>query len=225
MTIDTSQQTRARTRFAIQPGGLVRAIGAAASHARRRVSPGGVLGILALTIALAAPAQAAIQQLAPGSVGTSQLRDGAVTTAKLHGNAVTSWKILDGTIRVGDLAAAARPRLPRAYQATHNEWNDLTGSSLDYVRLSLPAGRWAVTGKGTMDAPANDGTAFQWCRLMKGATELDFTDSFNQFTGGNVRHGFSLQSVVSLSAPATLSIGCQGAGSVGFTRLMAVEVR
>lgn len=56
---------------------------------KRRVSPGAILGVAACTLALAAPAQAAVHHLAANSVHTKQLARGAVTSPKIRNHTIT----------------------------------------------------------------------------------------------------------------------------------------
>ena len=53
----------------------------------RRPSPGLVVGIIALFVALGGTSYAAIVTLPSGSVGTAQLKNGAVTAGKINASA------------------------------------------------------------------------------------------------------------------------------------------
>jgi hypothetical protein len=78
-----------------------------------RPSPALVVALLALLVALGDTSWATLQQIRPNSVGTQQLRAGAVTAPKIKTGAVTTNKIRNRTIRLADLAPAARRPGPR----------------------------------------------------------------------------------------------------------------
>lgn len=191
----------------------------------RRPAAGTVLGGLALAVALTPPATAAISQLAAGSVGTTQLQDGAVTGPKLHASAVSGAKVQDGSLGLADLTSYAGHQLPRAFQAVDYQWHDLTPGDVTYLHLTLPAGKWALTGKGLITAQTDLAAYYQQCRLLRGDAEVDFADSVNDSSNEVIRVSFMLEALVTQSAPTTYSVACRGYGQAGFTRLVAVEVR
>jgi hypothetical protein len=78
---------------------------------RRRISPGVVLGAIALIVALsgtsiALPGTNSVDSgdIKRNAVRTSDIRNGAVSTGKLRNNAVTSPKIADNAVGPGEIA-------------------------------------------------------------------------------------------------------------------------
>lgn len=170
---------------------------------RPRLSPAMVIALLALVVALSAPAQAAMERLAAGTVGTAQLKNGAVTTPKIRdgavttpkirtgavtnpkiGNgavtngkigsgAVTSSKIRDGSVGLGDLSSAATPR-PPVFHGVESLGYGLPRSEWRTVlALNLPAGAWMVFGTGNVDG---HGSSVR-CDLRQAGRTLDRIDT------------------------------------------------
>jgi hypothetical protein len=134
----------------------------------RRPSPGTVLAILALIVALGGTADAARKigsrqlknnavttkkikrkavtrsKLANRAVSTAKLADGAVTGGKLASGAVTEGRLADGAVTAGKLAAGERSEAFVANAAGQIALN--AGSDNTVASLSLPAGgRYVLT--------------------------------------------------------------------------------
>ncbi len=77
----------------------------------RTPSPGTVIGVLALIVAMGGAAYAATKigpkQLRPNAVRTAKIQDGAVTEAKLADAAVTGAKLADGSVTSPKIADGA----------------------------------------------------------------------------------------------------------------------
>lgn len=215
---------------------------------RPRLSPAMVIALLALVVALSAPAQAAMERLAAGTVGTAQLKNGAVTTPKIRdgavttpkirtgavtnpkiGNgavtngkigsgAVTSSKIRDGSVGLGDLSSAATPRPPVFHGVELRDAAIPSGEWTTVLTLNLPAGAWMVFGKGTMHA--NRG--FVMCELHSAGRTWDRTDGGVHGPDGS--YDFSIlpmtlgQRVV-LSAAGSVEIRCASSADSSVTQL------
>lgn len=219
---------------------------------RPRLSPAMVIALLALVVALSAPAHAAMERLAKGTVGTAQLKNGAVTTPKLRngavttpkirtgavtnpkiGNgavtngkigsgAVTSSKIRDGSIALGDLSPDAYPKPPRSVSAKSVDWTPLNWEGVETARLDLAAGRWIVIAKATVSLTRSAAD----CYLNSGDTEIDSARSFTD--SGLMRETVAMMSPVRLSGSRAVSVKCYGnagASVVGNVVLSAIQVR
>jgi hypothetical protein len=200
---------------------------------RLRVSPATVIALLALIIALSAPAQAAVQRLANGSVGTAQLKNGAVTTPKIRdravarpkiaADAVTGAKIANGSVRLADLAPGARPKPPRSLVAPHDDsFRTINGSGIEITKQDLPRGQWFVVVKGIFFVDNSNAS----CALTVAG---DAVEESGTWSPGPMYDNFAL--VANLTLPATRSVGvrCGTASTpttyVGRVSLNAVEVR
>lgn len=220
---------------------------------RPRLSPAMVVALLALIVALSTPAQAAMERLARGSVGTAQLKDGAVTTpkirngavtngkiragavtnprirngavtnAKIENSAVTGVKVRDGSVGLGDLSAAARPRLPEYRGAEFGNWVVLPQSEWTTVaRLDLPPGQWAVFGKGILS------TSSATCDLMSGGQVRDRIEAGAYAGETEVTVPMNVGQRVVLSTAGSVEIRCIGWSPqtrVGDFKIHAIQVR
>ena len=91
---------------------------------RKHISPGLVVGIVAVFIALGGGAYAAIgknsvgsKQIKKNAVVTSKIRNNAVTSAKIKGNSVTTAKIKDGAVTGTKVEVATLGTVPSAQNA------------------------------------------------------------------------------------------------------------
>ena len=120
---------------------------------RSKASPGVVLGLIAIVIALSGTAFA----VSKNSVGTSQLKakavhtsdiaNGAVTTKKIKNDAVTGAKVNESTLGTVPSADSARPNGPAS--------GDLTGS---YPNPQIKAGAVGATQLGQIVTHVNQGS-------------------------------------------------------------------
>ncbi|RNL62581.1 hypothetical protein EFK50_12515 [Nocardioides marmoriginsengisoli] len=194
---------------------------------RRWITPGTVLGGLALVVASVQPAQAIAERLGAGSVGTRELKTGAVTTPKLRASAVTGAKVRDGSLGTADLAASARPRLPRAYMVRKKGFlGDTVNTLTNVATISLPAGTWMVTAKvGTYLAGTTTNT---YCTLDDGF-EWDDSEAASGFNNGTV-NTYQVQTLTLMARPTytstrTIALKCMGnASTLGDAMLVATEV-
>lgn len=195
---------------------------------RPRLSPAMVIALAALVVAMSVPAQAAMERIAKGTVGTAQLKTGAVTTPKLRYGAVTSPKIRNGTVSLGDLSAAARPKLPLWRGSDNGGSVDIpAGQWTTVLTLSLPAGQWLVSAKGVIDTYESMVT----CDLVAAGQTWDRTFAAQYVTGDPAGHGYSpmsLEQRVVLSATGSVQIRCTASTSnqgVFDTKINAIRVR
>jgi hypothetical protein len=82
----------------------------------KRISPGTVLGVTALLVALGGTSYAALS-VPKNSVGTKQLKNGAVTSSKLHRGAVTGTKVANNSLTGQQINAATLGTVPNATHA------------------------------------------------------------------------------------------------------------
>jgi len=196
---------------------------------RVRPSPSVVIALLALVIALSAPAQAAMERLANGSVGTAQLKNGAVTTPKLRDGAVARHKIAhravngakiaNGTVGLADLARPARPRPPRALTVSRDDWIAV-GDFAPYTQLDLPAGKWAVAAKVMVSVQGSTVGCF-----LRGPS--GWIDHSGAASNGSMHSSLSFNAILVLGSPGRVTLACGGdaASRVGQARLVATAVR
>lgn len=188
---------------------------------RRRPSAALVIAVLALLVAMTPPAVGAAQRLAARSVGTRELKDHAVTAAKLHANAVRGGNVVDGSLTRSDLAASARPRMPRSVYGSlgYIYLGNPAGQTL--VSVVLPAGTWAVTAKGwavTWDA----GSAT--CELNDG-TPLDHATVAPRPSARQGEGTVVLVARVTYTVPHTVVLSCLGQDAyVNDAKVLATEV-
>ena len=78
----------------------------------RRPSPGTVISVVALFIALSSTSYA-ITRPSPRTVGVAQLKTGSVTRAKLRNNAVNSAKVAPASLQASDFAPGQIPTGPQ----------------------------------------------------------------------------------------------------------------
>lgn len=88
----------------------------AAGKTRRAPSPAMAVALLALILAISAPAVAAIR-LAKNSVGTRQLKRKAVTAGKIANNAVNARTVANGSLTGKEINLAALGTVPSAFEA------------------------------------------------------------------------------------------------------------
>jgi hypothetical protein len=178
---------------------------------RRWVTPGTVLGGLALAVASIQPAQAVAQRLGAHTVGTRELKSGAVTSAKVR----------DGSLTRADLASSARPRLPRSYADGEPGQVYPPSTPIPVVSFTLPAGTWVVSGKARV---MTYGAGWAECSLDNGGT-LDSAMASPSNAGQTVHSSLVAEARVTQSAAHLVALRCVGAdAALSDVKLLAVEV-
>lgn len=177
------------------------------------------LALAALVIALAQPAAAAV---------------------RLGRNSVSSRNIVNGSVRVVDLAPAARPKPqlpqlpPRAYSASRTTAVYLTQGqpAVELVTLTVPAGKWLLTAKGS--ARISLGTYqvnLDACELRVAgfaeASDTWYADPHVTDTLLSTPTSYLLTGVVTVAGARKVSLWCLAGFETRFDRetITALEVR
>ncbi|WP_109505296.1 hypothetical protein [Nocardioides speluncae] len=184
---------------------------------------GNVVAYLALFLAITlAPTSAYATHLV---VRSNDIVNGQVKKPDLAAGAVTGPKIRNGTIGLGDLSAAARPKPPQWRGSDNGFGVDIpAGQSTTVLTLALPAGHWFVFGKGIMSTLGTQVT----CDLVSGGQIWDRTAAVHSTNEEHVAMPMSLGQRVVMGRAGTVEIRCiagSGTQRVLDTKLNAIRVR
>lgn len=152
-----------------------------------RPSPGAIIAVVALILAMAGGAYAASKigpkRIKPNAIRTSKIRDGAVTTDKLADGAVTNPKIAAnavGSSQIADSAVTSAKLDPgeRSEAFTRSQPTSTplpAATDTTIAQMTLPAGNFVVTAQAALGSQA----ATQ--RLIT----CDLLDANNPIASGN----------------------------------------
>ena len=145
---------------------------------RPKLTYANVVATLALFIAIGGASAFAASHLGKNSVGGKQLKKNAVTSPKVKDNSLEARDFKSGQLPAGapGLQGARGPSDGYATNATSAV--DFTGGEQILDSLSLPAGKYILTGYAT----PNNNTVLQQsahCRITLGGTQIGLNEIVN----------------------------------------------
>ena len=202
------------------------------SKSRFTPSPSMIVALVALTVGLSGGAYAvtlaATNSVTSGSIQDGQVRSvdintNAVSKLKIASNSVDSTRVVDGSLGVNDLSAAAQAALTGAtgpagapgpsdaFGMRRLSFNNIPSPGFATLgSVAVPAGSYAIFGKATLD---NDdaAAASTRCELRESAsaTPLDIASlTLGASAAATDSRIFTLATTATLAGPGTFLLVC-----------------
>ncbi|MFN8149884.1 MAG: hypothetical protein U0R24_01995 [Solirubrobacterales bacterium] len=194
-------------------------------------SPGLVMGVIALIVAMSGVAFAAGKiggkDIESGAVKASKIKDGAVKEKKLANGAVTADKIGAGAVGNGALAdgAVTTSKLDpsersEAFTAKHLQVNLPGGVDTVAIQTTLPTGNFAVTVSGEVGNSSSAVNSIE-CDLLDANNPL--AESLSATTASN-----TFQDTISLTGVTdggVVRLSCNPDGGAAIRAMVLTAVR
>jgi len=187
---------------------------------RFRLTPGTLLGGVAVFIALGGTSVAASglingSKIKPGTVTAKQIRNKTITKAKLSPKTVSQLR--------GATGPAGPAALPKAYEAESDQVVfPSNAGAVVLAEMELPPGRYMVTATAVLRFQAAAETSC-WVTFDHG----DNLDTSNWTSPGNLAAGTLSMTGISPAGTELLTLNCDGEDRVGISgrnKLVAIPV-
>jgi hypothetical protein len=179
---------------------------------RSRISSAHVIALVALFVALSSSATAAVM------ITGRDIQDGTVTSADVKDRSIAKRDLKPGVGADGEKGDPGERGPSDAFVNAYDpsgKWINEEYTEIEVATLSLPPGRFVVTGKNIVENFAGEPNFVQ-CTIYAGDDEVDW--AWNREMPDQSQAPQAFAGTLELDAPATLSMRCK-------TGLVSAHVR